>query len=77
MYGKKTVVNFLFMADGAAFHRDLEMEERIEIDFSVTGKINFGVSAEILTVLIHFFNFRQQNLTQYLTNGYWDINVRN
>ena len=50
------------MADGAAFHGDLEMEERTERDFPDTGKILCGVLAEILMVLVHLFNFRQQDL---------------
>lgn len=41
---------------------------RIERNFPVTGKINSGVPAESLTVPVHFLDFRQQNLTQYLTN---------
>jgi hypothetical protein len=50
------------MVDGAAFHGDLEMEERTERDFPDTGKILCGVLAEILMVLVHLFNFRQQDL---------------
>ena len=50
------------MVDGAAFHGNLEMNERIESDFPVTGKINSGTVAEILTVLVHFFDFGQQDL---------------
>ena len=46
------------MADGAAFHGDLEMKERIERDFPVMGKINFGAPAEVLAVSVHLFNFR-------------------
>ena len=47
------------MADGAAFHGNLEMEERAERDFPVTGKVSPGTLAEIPTVLPHPFNFRQ------------------
>lgn len=50
------------MVDGTAFHGDLEMQEHIEGEFPVTGKINSRVPAEILTVLVHLFNFRQQDL---------------
>ena len=53
------------MVDGAAFHGDLEMEERVESDFPVTGKINSRMFAEILTVLVHLFNFRQQDLFDF------------
>ena len=53
------------MVDGAAFHGNLEMEKRIESNFSVTGKINPRTFAEILTVLVHFFNFRQQDLFDF------------
>ena len=50
------------MAEVTAFHGYLEMEERIERDFPVTGEIDSGVSAEILTVLVHLFNFGKQDL---------------
>lgn len=53
------------MADAAAFHGNLEMQERIERDFPVTGKIYSGASAEILPVLVHIFNFRQQDLFDF------------
>lgn len=59
-----------FMADGTAFHGDLEMEERIERDFSVTGKINSGTFTEVFTVLVHFFNFRQQDLFDFFRIGH-------
>lgn len=54
------------MADGAAFHGNLEMEERAERDFPVSGKVSPGTLAEIPTVLPHPFNFRQQGLFNIL-----------
>ena len=57
------------MIDRTAFHGNLEMEERIEGDFPVTGKISFRVLAEILMVLIHLFNFRQQDLFDSFVTG--------
>lgn len=53
------------MVDGAAFHGNLEMEKRIKGDFPVTGKVNSGTFAEILTVPVHLFNFRQKNLFDF------------
>ena len=53
----------LFMVDGAALHGNLEVQERIERDFPVAGKIDSGMPAEILTVLVHLLNFRQQDLS--------------
>lgn len=53
------------MVDGTTFHGNLEMEERVESNFSVTGKINSGTLAEILTVLVYLFNFRQQDLFDF------------
>lgn len=50
------------MVYGTAFHGDLEMKERAKKDLPVTGKINTRTFAEILTVLAHLFNFRQQDL---------------
>ncbi len=50
------------MVDGTTFHGNLEMKERIESNFPVTDKINSEAFAEILTVLVHLFNFRQQDL---------------
>lgn len=47
------------MVDRIAFHGNLEMEGRVERDFPVTGKVNSGMLAEILTVPVHLFNFRQ------------------
>ena len=53
------------MVDGATLHGNLEVQERIERDFPVTGKINSGTLAEILTVLVHLFNFREQNVFDF------------
>ncbi len=53
------------MVDGTTFHGNLEMKERIESNFPVTGKINSEAFAEILTVLVHLFNFRQQDLFDF------------
>jgi hypothetical protein len=38
------------------------MEERNEGDFPVTAKIDSRALAEILTVLVHLLNFREQDL---------------
>ena len=59
-----------FMADGAAFHGYLEMEERAERDFPVTGEIDSGAPTEILMVLIHLFDFGQQNLFDFFRVGH-------
>jgi len=59
-----------FMADGAVFHGELEMEKRTERDFPVTGEIDSGASAEILTVLVHVFNFGQQELFDFFRVGH-------
>ena len=59
-----------FMADGAAFHGDLEMQECIERDFPVTGEIDSGASAEILTVLVHLLNFGPQDLFDFFRVGH-------
>ena len=53
------------MVDGSALHGDLEMEERIERDFPVAGKIDSRTLTEVLTVLVHPFNFRQQDLLDF------------
>ena len=47
------------MVDRTAFHGNLKMEKRAERDFPVTGKVNSGMLAEIFTVPVHLFNFRQ------------------
>lgn len=54
-----------FMFDRAAFHGNLEMEECVEREFPVTGKIHARTFAEIFTVLVHFFNFGQKNLLDF------------
>ena len=36
----------------------------------VTGKINPGTLAEILPVLVHLFNFRQQDLFNFLRGSH-------
>lgn len=67
--GIETEILEQFMADGAAFHGNLEIEERIERDFPVTGEIDSGASVEILTVLIHLLDFGQQNLFDFFRVG--------
>ncbi|MCX4321243.1 MAG: hypothetical protein OSJ44_16275 [Lachnospiraceae bacterium] len=43
--GIKVKILEQFMVDGATLHGNLEVQERIERDFPVTGKINSGTLA--------------------------------
>ena len=61
--GIKVKILGQFMVDGTVLHGNLEVQEGIERDFPVAGKISSGVPAEILTVLVHLLNFSEQNLT--------------
>lgn len=58
------------MVGGTTFHGNLEMDERVESDFSVMGKINSWTPAKILTVLVHLFNFREQDLFDFFRGGH-------
>ena len=58
------------MVDGAALHGNLKVQEGIERDFPIAGKISSGMPAEILTVLVHLLNFREQNLFDFFRVGH-------